>query len=137
MLVALWLITTTEQASTDDIIPLSNPITTLDGVPTSQITIAKGTVVNCPVAYLNQAEEVWGPDAKEFKPERWLEGAEGIEDGLPESAKMIQGYHHLFTFSDGPRLCLVRNFAVANFKVRSRCFCSSWVPTDDLLEMRL
>ncbi|KAJ2912253.1 hypothetical protein MD484_g8164, partial [Candolleomyces efflorescens] len=106
-------------ASTDDVIPLSNPITTLDGTPTSQITIAKGTVVNCPVAYLNQAEEVWGPDAKEFKPERWLPAVEGGEDGLPESARMIQGYHHLFTFSDGPRLCLGRNFAVANFKVRS------------------
>lgn len=104
-------------ASTDDVIPLSNPITTLDGTITSQITVAKGTVVNCPVAYLNQAEEVWGPDAKEFKPERWLDGTDGDEgSGLPENARMIQGYHHLFTFSDGPRLCLGRNFAVANFK---------------------
>ncbi|KAJ2921086.1 hypothetical protein H1R20_g16010, partial [Candolleomyces eurysporus] len=103
-------------ASTDDVIPLSDPITTVDGVVTSQITIAKGTVVNCPVAYLNQAEEVWGPDAKEFKPERWLGDSDSGEDGLPENARMIQGYHHLFTFSDGPRLCLGRNFAVANFK---------------------
>jgi cytochrome P450 len=69
---------------------------------------------------------VWGPDAKEFKPERWLESAEGIEEGLPESARMIQGYHHLFTFSDGPRLCLGRNFAVANFKVRIFRACSMY-----------
>ena len=65
---------------------------------------------------MNTTEEIWGPDGKEFKPERWLVGSDG-EEGLPESARMIQGYHHVFTFSDGPRLCLGRNFAVANFKV--------------------
>lgn len=105
-------------ASQDDIIPLTSSITTAAGEVVSQIVIAKGTPVNCPVAYINQAEELWGPDAKEFKPERWLVNENGV-DGIGEGAKAIQGYHHLLTFSDGPRLCLGRNFAIGNFKVSS------------------
>ncbi|KAF6748565.1 cytochrome P450 [Ephemerocybe angulata] len=102
-------------ATEDDVIPLSNPITTAAGETTTQLVVAKGTTVACPIAFINQSEELWGPDAKEFKPERWIEGADG-KDGIGAGAKAIQGYHHLLTFSDGPRLCLGRNFAIGNFK---------------------
>ena len=103
-------------ASEDDVIPLTSPITAATGETVSYITIAKGTTVNCSVAYINQAEELWGPDGKEFKPERWLVNENG-EDGVGEGAKTIQGYQHILTFSDGPRLCIGKNFALGNFKV--------------------
>jgi cytochrome P450 len=62
---------------------------------------------------MNRATSIWGPEAKEFVPERWLED----EKGLPTRAKDIQGYHHLLTFVDGPRTCLGKGFALAEFKV--------------------
>lgn len=62
---------------------------------------------------MNRSEDIWGPDAKEFKPERWLNGDSGING----KAKDIQGYHHILSFIDGPRMCLGRAFATAEFKV--------------------
>ena len=62
---------------------------------------------------MNRSEEIWGPDAKEFKPERWLDG----DAGLNGKAKELQGYHHILSFIDGPRMCLGRAFAAAEFKV--------------------
>jgi cytochrome P450 len=65
---------------------------------------------------MNRATAIWGPDAKEFKPERWLDN----ESGLTARAKEIQGYHHLLTFIDGPRTCLGKGFALTEFKVSRR-----------------
>lgn len=63
---------------------------------------------------MNRAEVLWGPTAKEFEPERWLEA-----DSLTLTrAQEIQGHKHILTFSDGPRTCLGRSFALAEFKVR-------------------
>lgn len=57
---------------------------------------------------------------------------ENGEDGVGEGAKTIQGYQHILTFSDGPRLCIGKNFALGNFKVstsfriqRTRVSCTS------------
>ncbi|TFK20912.1 cytochrome P450 [Coprinopsis marcescibilis] len=96
----------------DDVIPLGKPITTASGEVITELPIAKGTAVLCSLSYINQSEELWGPDAKEFKPERWIEG----EGELRAGAKAIPGYHHVLTFSDGPRICLGKAFAVASVK---------------------
>lgn len=106
------LIVCIKQAAYDDVIPLGEPIVTATGETVSELVIAKGTAVQCSVFQLNLSEELWGPDSREFKPERWL------DDQLLPGAKSIQGYHHILTFADGPRFCLGRNFALANFKVR-------------------
>jgi hypothetical protein len=39
---------------------------------------------------------VWGEDAWEFRPDRWLEG-------LPPATEGVSGYKHLLTFLDGPK----------------------------------
>jgi len=52
----------------------------------------------------------WGTNAKEFEPERWL------DDNDDAPAKHISGHRHILTFSDGPRICLGRHFALAEFK---------------------
>lgn len=77
------------------------------------ITVACGAAVLSPIRAINCSEEIWGQDAKEFKPERWLDN----ESGLTSEAKEISGYHHILSFGDGPRTCLGRAFAVAEFKV--------------------
>nr|QEP49721.1 11-oxo-beta-amyrin 30-oxidase [Inonotus obliquus] len=99
-------------AKYDDVIPLSNPITTASGEKVDHITVAQGSAVMVPIRAINRSEEIWGPDAKEFKPERWLDN----EAGLTSKAKEIQGYHHILSFIDGPRTCLGRAFAIAEFK---------------------
>ena len=68
---------------------------------------------------VNRSDEFWGADAKAFKPERWLEN----EAGLTPQSKEIPGFHHFFTFIDGPRICLGKLFAVAEFKVRLSAYC--------------
>ena len=100
-------------------IPLGTPIMTASGVRVDHISIAKGASVKVPIRAINRSETLWGLDAKEFVPERWLDN----EAGLTTKAKEVQGYHHLLSFSDGPRTCLGRAFALAEFKVRHHAKC--------------
>ncbi|KAJ7598450.1 cytochrome P450 [Mycena floridula] len=71
----------------------------------SSIAIPKGALVVAPIRAMNTSETFWGPDAKEFRPERWLEGDLGL-------AKEIQAHHHIYTFITGPRECLGKTFAL-------------------------
>ncbi|KAI5117520.1 hypothetical protein M0805_009528 [Coniferiporia weirii] len=103
---------TSRVAAYDDVIPLSTPVTTASGESIDRITIAGGAALVVPIRAVNKSETIWGADAKEFKPERWLDG----EAGLTAKAREMQGYHHLLTFVDGPRTCLGRGFAIAEFK---------------------
>ncbi|KAG9309787.1 cytochrome P450 [Chiua virens] len=99
-------------AAADDMIPLSRPVRTRSGKSVDHISVAKGSTVSVSVPFMNRSTAFWGPDAKVFRPERWLE-----EDGIPARAKEIQGYRHLLTFIDGPRTCLGKGFAIAEFKI--------------------
>lgn len=83
----------------DDILPLSTPIVTASGEIVDRIRIAKGAILTVATASVQQSTAVWGEDAKEFKPERWLDG----DKGLTEKAKEVKGHRHLITFVDGPR----------------------------------
>ncbi|KZT00685.1 cytochrome P450 [Laetiporus sulphureus 93-53] len=90
----------TAVATEDTIIPLSAPMRT-----------ASGQVVTIPIHYMNMAGVLWGSDAREFRPERWVEAG-----GIPPRAQEIQGHRHVLTFIDGPRMCLGRGFAFAQMK---------------------
>jgi cytochrome P450 len=79
---------------------------------TESISVAKGTFISIPIAAINCSTAIWGPDAKQFKPDRWL-----TEEGIGGKAKEVQGHRHLLTFVDGPRTCLGKDFAIAEFKV--------------------
>jgi cytochrome P450 len=61
---------------------------------------------------MNRSVEFWGAEAKAFNPLRWIDAS--IDQ---HRAQEIQGYRHLLTFSDGPRICLGKGFALAEFKV--------------------
>ena len=100
------------QAAEDDIMPFLTPVKTASGEEVTSLIIKKGTVITSPIRYINRAEAFWGQNAKEFEPERWLQ-----PDGY-EKAKEIQGHRHILTFSDGPRTCLGKSFALAEFKVQ-------------------
>ncbi|KAG2066347.1 cytochrome P450 [Suillus decipiens] len=101
----------TRLATADDVIPLSEPVRMESGKMTDSISIAKGTSITISAAAINRSLAIWGPDAKEFKPDRWL-----TEGGITAKAEEVQGHKHLLTFIDGPRACLGKDFAITEFK---------------------
>ncbi|KIK60888.1 hypothetical protein GYMLUDRAFT_244041 [Collybiopsis luxurians FD-317 M1] len=90
----------------DDILPLSKPITTTTGELLQELLVPKGTTVLASVAAYNRNTDVFGEDASEFNPDRWLEPghiASGVSFGV---------YANLATFSAGIRSCIGWRFAV-------------------------
>ena len=85
---------------------------TASGKMTESISVTKGTFITIPAATINRSSAIWGPDAKEFKPDRWL-----AEEGISGKAKEVQGHRHLLTFIDGPKTCLGKDFAIIELKV--------------------
>lgn len=98
-------------------IPLGAPIQTADNKTVDHISIAAGQLISIPILAIHRCKSIWGEDAHEFRPERWLD-----ESGIPIKAKEFQGYRHLLTFGDGPRTCLGKNFALLELKVRMDFF---------------
>ncbi|KAI8984875.1 cytochrome P450 [Trametes punicea] len=102
---------TDRMAAKSDIIPLSEPVHLPNGQLADHVAIAAGQLVTVPIACINTSSALWGADAKQFRPERWL-----TDEGIPKKAQEVQGHRHLLTFVDGPRMCLGRGFALAEFK---------------------
>lgn len=68
-------------------------------VPTGGATILghhfkEGTTVSVPLYRLHRDESIWGPDAAEFRPERWIEAS------LERKKSMMEAFA---PFSIGPR----------------------------------
>jgi len=103
----------TRTAISDTILPLSAPIHDVNGREIKEVFVPKSTKVFAHVHNLNRDTSIWGPDAAEWKPERWLEP-------LPETVEEahIQGvYANTLTFIAGPRACLGFKFAQLEIKV--------------------
>ncbi|KAJ3328243.1 Protein kinase alk2 [Blyttiomyces sp. JEL0837] len=75
-----------KQANTDDILP--------DGT-----LVPKGALVSWSPYAMGRLTSIWGSDAKEFKPERWL-----MMDKLPSNFDYP-------VFNAGPRICLGKSMA--------------------------
>lgn len=89
----------------DDVLPLSKPIVGISGKVYNELHVPAGiNITISPVAY-NLNKDLWGLDAYEFIPERWLDMNE-----KPELS--IGVYNNLATFSGGPRSCIGWRFAV-------------------------
>ncbi|KAL8780064.1 MAG: hypothetical protein Q9213_006654 [Squamulea squamosa] len=70
--------------------------------------VPKGTrIVLCPGA-VNTSKTLWGPDALEFNPERWLAPGNANSGGAPSNYAFL-------TFLHGPRSCIGQAFAKAEF----------------------
>ncbi|KAJ7646852.1 cytochrome P450 [Roridomyces roridus] len=96
-------------ATQDDIVPLATPYTDRKGVVHDTLRIQKGQIVYIPILVMNRDKEIWGPDATEFKPERWLE-----DRAMNNSIPGIWG--HMLSFLGGPRACIGYRFALVEMK---------------------
>ncbi|KAJ3992974.1 cytochrome P450 [Lentinula boryana] len=97
----------------DAVVPLSKPIIGIDGTQIREIAVPRGTTIFISIYNANRNEDLWGPDANEWKPERWL-------SSLPEAiieAHIPGIYAHLMTFSAGPRSCIGFKFSQLEMKV--------------------
>ncbi|KAF2734439.1 cytochrome P450 [Polyplosphaeria fusca] len=92
-------------------VPISGRVAVTDTWIGKNQFVPKGTTVILASAAINTSKELWGPDALEFKPERWLNGT------IPKSpfANM--------TFLHGPRSCMGEDFARGVFA----CVVAAWV----------
>ncbi|KAG6857610.1 hypothetical protein H0H87_010178 [Tephrocybe sp. NHM501043] len=92
------------EASETIIVPLFEP---LPGTTEMHLVIPKGTLIAIPLNVVQTDPAIWGPDADEFRPQRWIERKKaGIRDA-----------RELLAFSEGPRACIGKAFALAEVKV--------------------
>jgi cytochrome P450 len=54
------------------ILPLSKAIKTTNGQETTELLIPEGTTIHISIIGANRNPDIWGTDAHEWKPERWL-----------------------------------------------------------------
>ncbi|KAH8986065.1 cytochrome P450 [Lactarius hatsudake] len=100
-------------ARSDVVLPLSSPIRDVDGREVGEILVPKNTNVFAQIYNLNRDPSIWGADAAEWKPERWLAP-------LPQSVTdaNIQGvYANTMTFIGGTRACIGFKFSQLEMKV--------------------
>ncbi|KAK7466376.1 hypothetical protein VKT23_005100 [Stygiomarasmius scandens] len=96
----------------DAVVPLSTAIIGLDGSKTTELTIPKDTLVFVSSINSNRNPAIWGPDAGEWKPERWL-------SPLPQAltdAHIPGIYSNLMTFGAGNRSCIGFKFSQLEMK---------------------
>ncbi|KAF5316966.1 hypothetical protein D9611_003971 [Ephemerocybe angulata] len=100
---------------TDMIMPLHTPIqTSFDPKQRlNEIFVPKDTTIIMSLIGCNRNVDVWGEDAAEWKPERWLEPLKESVVG----AKVPGVYSHLMTFLGGGRACVGVKFAQLQMKV--------------------
>ncbi|PWY78343.1 cytochrome P450 monooxygenase [Aspergillus heteromorphus CBS 117.55] len=85
--------------SAPNTIRIANRDTTLVGQP-----IPKGTVIQIVPAVTNRDKALWGPDADQFNPERWLGPGQANTGGAASNYAFL-------TFIHGPRSCIGQGFA--------------------------
>ncbi|TMW59366.1 hypothetical protein Poli38472_004435 [Pythium oligandrum] len=91
--------------------PFTTRQKTKDTFVCGDIPIKKGQTVGLSIYSINRNPMVWGPDAHEFNPERWIDTKTGNIINVPATK--------LFTFAAGPRICVGMTLAMMELRVVS------------------
>lgn len=90
---------TVREAITDDVLPLSDPIRGRDGKMLHSIFVPQGQTVSIDIMQVNRNKDLFGQDANEFKPERWLD-----DNGeLKKQSRAFETWSPILSFLGGPR----------------------------------
>ncbi|KAK7472252.1 hypothetical protein VKT23_000373 [Stygiomarasmius scandens] len=95
----------------DDVLPLSNPITTTTGETITELSTPKGTRIVISLHAYNRNTEIFGEDAHIYNPERWL------TPNYVKTGVSLGVYANLASFSAGVRSCIGWRFAVIELQV--------------------
>ncbi|KAF7980393.1 hypothetical protein HWV62_38192 [Athelia sp. TMB] len=79
------------------------------------VFVPKGTLIPIHIRMINTLKEVWGEDAEEFRPERWL--------NLP---KTYNPTFSLLSFIAGPHGCIGKTMAIVEMKAVLACLISQF-----------
>ncbi|XP_068636121.1 cytochrome P450 704C1-like [Aristolochia californica] len=90
-------------------VPIDGKCAEVDDVLPDGFRLNKGDGINYMAYAMGRMKTIWGEDAEEFRPERW------IENGIfrPESSFKFVAFHA------GPRICLGKEFAYRQMKIIS------------------
>ncbi|KAI0661554.1 cytochrome P450 [Cubamyces menziesii] len=97
----------------DVVLPLAEPIRGVDGKMIHEIFVPKDTTVVAGLLNCNRNKALWGDDAYEWKPERWLKP---LPTAVAE-ARIPGVYANLMTFLGGGRACIGFKFSQLEMKV--------------------
>ncbi|TFY56716.1 hypothetical protein EVJ58_g7467 [Rhodofomes roseus] len=100
-------------AGQDAVLPLSEPVHTTDGKTMDAIPVTKGSQYLVGFIGCNMSKGLWGEDALEWKPERWLAPLPATVIG----SRIPGVYSNLMTFSGGKRACIGFKFSEMEIKV--------------------
>ncbi|GAB5355915.1 hypothetical protein AAMO2058_000245800 [Amorphochlora amoebiformis] len=87
---------------------------TVSNVKLGPATLAKNTPISAWIPTTARSESWWGPDAKEFRPERFLEMKEGRRGESVDITHPLGG--KFLTFSGGVRSCIGKKLAAVEFR---------------------
>lgn len=100
-------------ARKDTVLPLSRPIVGLDSTDIHAINVPKGTKITIAIMLANRDPNIWGDDAQDWKPDRWLAP-------LPDTvltARFPGVYSNMMSFLGGSRACIGFKFSQLEMKV--------------------
>ncbi|KAF9236431.1 cytochrome P450 [Melanogaster broomeanus] len=107
-------ITRTHRTTAEDsVLTFSTTIKGVDGREINEVLVPKNTQVLISILACNRSRELWGEDALEWKPERWLSPLPSTVTG----AQIPGVYSHLMTFSGGGKSCIGFKFSQLEMKV--------------------
>lgn len=89
-------------------VPINSRLTVDDDVLPDGTRVGKGWFADYSAYAMGRMEKVWGPDCREFKPERWLN-----EDGVFQPCDPFK----FPVFHGGPRVCLGKEMAYLQMKL--------------------
>ncbi|KAJ7641534.1 cytochrome P450 [Roridomyces roridus] len=102
---------TQRTATKTDYIPLQTSYVDLKGTLQNTVRVGKGDKVKIPIRAVNRSKDLWGFDAEEFKPERWL------DNSIPQAVKAIPAvWGNTMSFLAGPHACIGYRVALVQMK---------------------